>query len=488
MSLERSATSISRRARLVSRQHPSRRPAPTPAEGPAPPDLTRADSNPGGLGIDVVPVVVAIDLAALSAAQFVVSLSATSMLLFATLVLVLNFLGGHYKARAAPSVLDELPRLAGQALVAGAITAALRAYLSWPVQDGPVHAAVMFLVFASAARAIGYPLIRRQRRGRQVGKPTVIVGCGQVGNQLAAALLDHPEYGMRPCGYIDDNPLMPDAERKLPLLGGLQSLTHILTKYRIQNVIVAFTTNREYELVETLRGCHRLKCEIFFVPRLYELHGAAPGNELIWGLPLTRLTRASYRTVTWRTKRIFDIVVASVGLAVLSPLLAACALAVRMEGGPGVIFRQERVGLDGRLFQILKFRTLKPTGEAESEMRWTIAGDPRVGPVGKMLRRLSLDELPQLWNVVRGDMSMVGPRPERPFFVDEFTLRFPWYVARHRVPVGLTGWAQVNGLRGDTDISDRARFDNYYIENWSMWTDIKILVRTAGQVVGGMGR
>jgi lipopolysaccharide/colanic/teichoic acid biosynthesis glycosyltransferase len=231
-------------------------------------------------------------------------------------------------------------------------------------------------------------------------------------------------------------------------------------------------------MVDMLRTCDRLKCEIFFVPRLYELHGQGPGTEVIWGIPLTRLSRASYRTLTWRMKRVFDFICAAIGLIVLSPVFAACAVAVRLEGGPGVIFRQERVGLDGRRFEILKFRSYKPADEKESAERWSIAADSRMGPVGRTLRSLSLDELPQLWNVIRGDMSLV----------DEFTRRFPRYMARHRVPAGLTGWAQVNGLRGDTDIADRASFDNYYIENWSMWTDIKIILRTVGQVLGMGGR
>ena len=152
-----------------------------------------------------------------------------------------------------------------------------------------------------------------------------------------------------------------------------------------------------------------------------------------------------------------------------------------------MIFRQERVGLDGRRFQILKFRSIR-LAPGEASGLWNIGRDPRVGPVGRTMRKLSLDELPQLWNIIRGDMSLVGPRPERPSYVEEFSAQFPRYVARHRVPVGLTGWAQVHGLRGDTDIADRAAFDNYYIENWSMWSDIKITLRTVGQVLGGRGR
>jgi lipopolysaccharide/colanic/teichoic acid biosynthesis glycosyltransferase len=180
-------------------------------------------------------------------------------------------------------------------------------------------------------------------------------------------------------------------------------------------------------------------------------------------------------------------VVAAVGIVVLAPVLAACALAVRWELGADVLFRQERVGLDGQRFELLKFRSLRPETANESSTRWSIASDHRVGPVGRFLRRTSLDELPQLWNVLRGEMSLVGPRPERPHFVAAFEATYPQYPARHRVPSGLTGWAQVHGLRGDTSIADRARFDNFYIENWSLWLDLKILLRTFTSVLGGRG-
>ncbi len=167
--------------------------------------------------------------------------------------------------------------------------------------------------------------------------------------------------------------------------------------------------------------------------------------------------------------------------------MAACALAVRWEGGPGVIFRQERVSVDGRPFDVLKFRSLRPVDETESKTNWNIKHDDRLGPVGRFLRMTSLDELPQLWNIIEGDMSLVGPRPERPYFVEQFSAYIPRYTARHRVPAGLTGWAQIHGLRGDTSIEERARFDNYYIENWSPWLDMKIGLRTICQVVQRQG-
>jgi lipopolysaccharide/colanic/teichoic acid biosynthesis glycosyltransferase len=193
--------------------------------------------------------------------------------------------------------------------------------------------------------------------------------------------------------------------------------------------------------------------------------------------------------VSWSLKRAFDVALSALALVVLAPVLVACALAVRLEGGPGVIFRQARVGLDGHHFECLKFRSMRPASEAESATRWSVVGDQRVGPVGRVLRRTSLDELPQLWNILRGDMTLVGPRPERPHFVEKFSSELPRYDHRHRVPSGLTGLAQVSGLRGaDTPISDRARFDNFYIENWSLWLDAKVLLRTITEVLFARGR
>jgi exopolysaccharide biosynthesis polyprenyl glycosylphosphotransferase len=191
----------------------------------------------------------------------------------------------------------------------------------------------------------------------------------------------------------------------------------------------------------------------------------------------------------WRiVKRAFDVAITSALLLIVLPVLALCALAVRLEGGPGVIFRQPRVGRDGVEFNCLKLRSMRPADETDSATTWSIAEDDRVGPVGRFLRRSSLDEVPQLWNILRGDMTLVGPRPERPHFVSRFSEEFDRYAHRHRVQAGLTGLAQVSGLRGNTSIADRARFDNYYIENWSLWLDIKIILRTVAEVIFVRGR
>ena len=438
-------------------------------------------------GIGLAPVTFVVDLLAIAGASLALHLTARSTILLGVLVIALQAGGRAYRPRIAPSLLDELPGLLARGLVAGALATSLRVFFDVAVKDQLVYGALIFISLAVAGRAIAYPLMRQHRRSGGPGDATIIVGCGQIGSQLVDTLLDHPEYGLFPIGYIDDDPMLHAKDRRIPLIGGMADLARLQREHKIRNVIVAFSTSRESSMVEALRTCDRLRCEIFFVPRLYELHGAGPHVERLWGLPVVRLSRASYRTAMWRVKRVFDFFVASVLLVILSPLMAACAIAVRLETGRGVIFRQERVGLDGKEFEILKFRSLRPVDEAESQRHWNIADDPRLGPVGRIMRKLSLDELPQLWNIMRGDMSLVGPRPERPSFVEEFSAHIPRYVARHRVPAGLTGWAQVHGLRGDTDISERAAFDNYYIENWSMWSDVKIMLRTVSQVVGGRG-
>jgi exopolysaccharide biosynthesis polyprenyl glycosylphosphotransferase len=202
----------------------------------------------------------------------------------------------------------------------------------------------------------------------------------------------------------------------------------------------------------------------------------------IGSIPIMRVRNPNLHGPARIIKRAFDIFVAVTSLILLLPLLSAAALAVRIEGGPGVIFRQVRVGRDGKHFELLKFRSMKPAHEYDSQTRWCAATDNRIGPVGRFLRCTSIDELPQLWNILRGDMTVVGQRPERPHFVEQFTTQFDRYAYRHRVQVGLTGFAQVSGLRGDTSIADRARYDNFYIENWSLWLDIKIVLRTFREV------
>jgi exopolysaccharide biosynthesis polyprenyl glycosylphosphotransferase len=409
--------------------------------------------------------------------------------LLAMLALTLGLYAGAglYRSRLTLSALDDLPSLMSRAMVAGAVITALASVIGTVMGTTALITSALFGVLALGGRAVAYAMIRRARSSGFVRHDVLILGAGEVGGLLAQTLLDHPDYGLVPVGFLDNDPLLRPEQQPVPVLGQLADLAATIQTRRIRVVVVAFGSMRESGVVEILRTCDRLRCEIFFVPRLYELCAMSREMDLVWGIPLVRLRRAAFRTFGWRAKRAMDALLASVALVVAAPLIAACAAAIRLQGFPGVLFRQERVGLDGRSFTVLKLRTLRPVNTDESAVRWNVADDTRLTRVGRFLRRTSLDELPQLWNVVRGDMSLVGPRPERPFFVTQFTQQLPRYTSRHRVPAGITGWAQIHGLRGDTSIADRARFDNYAIENWSLWQDVKILLRTLGQVVRGAG-
>jgi exopolysaccharide biosynthesis polyprenyl glycosylphosphotransferase len=441
----------------------------------------------------VRPLLLAADLTSCAIATAIVHRPHWTTFLFVFLMVGLYGFGGLYRSRLSLSLLDDVPRLVGRWLAAVALTVltqTARARADWGADDvnwSMVITAMTAVVLILAFRAMAYNFVRRVRSQRRVAHRTLILGAGHVGEQLARTLLKHSEYGLEPIGFVDNHPLIDPETCAVPLLGGTEHLSDVLIREDVRNVVVAFGSVRESQMVDIIRTCDRLRCEIFLVPRLFELHQVSADMDTVWGLPLVRLRRATYRSHGWHVKRLFDIVFALCSLVVLWPLMLASAIAVRLEGGPGILFRQERVGADGRRFDVLKFRSLKPANDTESATNWNIKHDDRLGPVGRFLRKTSIDELPQLLNILRGEMSLVGPRPERPHFVAQFRQTYPRYVARHRVPSGLTGWAQVHGLRGDTSIADRAMFDNYYIENWSLWLDVKILIRTVGSVLRGQG-
>jgi exopolysaccharide biosynthesis polyprenyl glycosylphosphotransferase len=251
--------------------------------------------------------------------------------------------------------------------------------------------------------------------------------------------------------------------------------------------VVSFALTREADLVDTVITAHKMRCAVLVVPRLFELHHDGPDVERLRGYPLVRLRTDPTTRISWWVKRGFDVLLALLALVLLAPLLTVAAIAVLLESGRPVLFHQTRIGLDSTPFDLVKLRSLRPDSELESQTTWSIANDSRVGKVGRFLRRTSIDELPQLWNILKGEMSFVGPRPERPGYVELFSMEHERYWARHRVPAGLTGLSQVNGLRGDTSIEERARYDNYYIANWSLWLDLRILLLTVREVLRGSG-
>jgi exopolysaccharide biosynthesis polyprenyl glycosylphosphotransferase len=340
-------------------------------------------------------------------------------------------------------------------------------------------------ILVPLGRGVDYRLQRRARASGLISERTLIVGAGDLGVELAQILGDRPEYGLRPIGLLGKNGYR---DLPLPLLGQSKDLEEVVRQHHVTRVIVAFQGGADGELVTAVRSCERLPVQVHVVPRFYEL-GSAPTGPFVddvWGIPLVRVRRPTLRTAGRVAKRAFDLLGGTLMILLTSPIMVLAALAVRLSGPGPLLFRQRRVGLDGREFEILKFRSMRVN--EDSDTRWAVAHDDRVTRVGRLLRRTGIDELPQLFNVLRGQMSLVGPRPERPLFVERFGAAVPRYNDRHRAPVGLTGWSQIHGLRGDTSIPDRARFDNSYIENWSLWLDVVIILRTIWLVFKGAGQ
>jgi exopolysaccharide biosynthesis polyprenyl glycosylphosphotransferase len=410
-------------------------------------------------------------------------------LVVATLV-VLTAAGAH-RPRISLSALDEaprhLPRLALGLLLVAPLAAAAGGDLGLAV-----HAACAVPCFV-AGRSLTYALVRAARRNRLVGSPTLVVGGGQLGMDLLTTLEQHPEYGLRPVGFLSGGSPLDEREP----LGRTEDLDLVLDTYGVRKVVVAYGPTREAELVGLVRSAALRDIEVYIVPRFFDvgMTPSGPDVEDLWGIPLHRVRRAALRRGVWRVKRLIDVVVSGTALTLLAPLMAVLAAAVRISSPGPILFRQPRTGHGGEDISILKFRTLRPAtpasapeqNAADGSTRSTMHArqidvERRQTRIGNVLRRTSLDELPQLWNILRGDMSLVGPRPEERRYAAQFADSVYGYRDRHRLAVGLTGWAQIHGLRGDTSIEERARFDNSYIEHWSLWRDVVILIRTVAAV------
>ncbi|MFI6099327.1 exopolysaccharide biosynthesis polyprenyl glycosylphosphotransferase [Lentzea sp. NPDC051213] len=389
--------------------------------------------------------------------------------------------GRIYRRRLWLAWLHDLPRSLGTTVIAfAAVSTAVLVGGSPPELLTQVQADVLtFTLVSEPARLVVFAFGRWCRRRFDRCDRTIVVGAGQVGADLAEVMLRHPEYGLRPVGFIDPE---PPGDRQLVAELLKEDLAGAIKRLGVGTVVIAFSHARDSPLVDAAVTAHRLGCSTLVVPRMFELHQDGPDVERLRSYPLLRLGSAPTSRPTWWIKRFVERTAAAFALAVLSPLLLVCALAVLFESGRPIIFKQVRVGMDDRKFVIYKLRSVRQSGVDDSDVRWSVEGDSRVGPVGRVLRRTSLDELPQLWNILRGDMCIVGPRPERPGFVRQFSAVHELYWARHRVPTGLTGLAQVHGLRGDTSIVDRSRYDNYYIANWSLWLDVKIVLLTVGEL------
>jgi exopolysaccharide biosynthesis polyprenyl glycosylphosphotransferase len=360
------------------------------------------------------------------------------------------------------------------------------------------------VVGLTAGRGVVLLLEARARRAGEATRRTLIIGSGKVGKLAAERLLSAPELGLRPVGFLDDDPLDPDAlPAGLPVLRGDRTLESAVRELGVNHVIIAFSRAPHEKLLLLARDCWRLGVSVSVVPRLFEIEGERVITEHLGGLPLVEMRPANPRGWQFRVKYALDRLVAGIALVFLMPVFAAVALAIRVTMGSPILYRQLRVGRDGHTFEMLKFRSMRTSSVAgaEADADWAAAQlggagvgaeyDPdahRLTRLGSLLRRSSIDELPQLWNVFCGDMSLIGPRPERASYVERFEQGLYRYGDRHRVKSGLTGWAQVHGLRGKTSLPDRTEWDNHYIENWSLWLDLKIMLMTLKAIVRGHAR
>jgi lipopolysaccharide/colanic/teichoic acid biosynthesis glycosyltransferase len=330
-------------------------------------------------------------------------------------------------------------------------------------------------------------VLRSAHRHGRLTERAVLVGAGPEGRQLATLLDEHPELGLRPVGFLDHTPGDGSTSAPvqwLPVVGAVSDLGALVAREGVSRVIVCDPAAPDAELASALRASRPQAADVCVLPRLPGLGAAVPVACLdeVWGVPLIPLRRSSLAgpaPLGRMLKRSFDVLVAAVLLVLAAPLLGVTALAVRLTLRRPALFRQVRVVGQGALAEIVKLRTLGRHGDPDTS--WTVPAG-QCGALGRSLRVTHIDELPQLVSVLRGDMSLVGPRPERPHFVRQFSQSVPGYTGRQRMPAGMTGWSQVHRLNGDTSISDRARFDNYYIEYWSFWLDLAVLARTVTSI------
>ena len=332
------------------------------------------------------------------------------------------------------------------------------------------------IVAVSLWRAVFREILRSVRRGGYNRRRALVVGGGGPATEILAALRRRPDVGIQVLGVVGDK--TEDARGPVPWLGRLEELRALLDRLEVDIVFVALPHTEHGRLVGILADIGDDPLDIHLVPDVYGLASLRGGVEEFDSVPLIHLRESPLHGWNLVLKRVMDLVVGSLALAATGPLLIIITLAIRLSSSGPVLLRQERMGLDGRAFVMLKFRTMRADAENETGPVWARADDPRRTPLGALLRRWSLDELPQLINVLRGEMSLVGPRPERPVFVEQFRRRLPGYMLRHTVKAGMTGWAQIHGWRGNTSLEKRLEYDLYYIERWSLAFDLRILLQT----------
>jgi exopolysaccharide biosynthesis polyprenyl glycosylphosphotransferase len=342
-----------------------------------------------------------------------------------------------------------------------------------------IYSWLLTIVLVMIGRLI-YHAVQWRVQARGMGRDKVIiVGTGDTGKLVMEKIKGSPHLGYEMIGFVHKNgESEPDAVLGAPVLGTADDLPRLVEERQIDEVIIALPEASDEEMLELISKCSKASLSIKIFPDVFQIIATQVTIDDLGGLPL--LSVRDVRQHGWRltVKRLMDVTLSAIGLVVISPLLFITAILIKLESPGPAFYVQERMGLDARPFKIIKLRSMRQDAEADGP-GWTVENDPRRTKLGTFIRKTNVDELPQLINILIGDMSLVGPRPERPVYVEQFRRTIPRYMERHKEKAGLTGWAQVNGLRGDTSISDRTKYDLWYIENWSLLLDVKILIRTA---------
>jgi exopolysaccharide biosynthesis polyprenyl glycosylphosphotransferase len=413
------------------------------------------------------------------------------------LAMVLLYLRGLYRTHLRALVLDGVVPIISAVSLSTMAVVTLSLFTNGTAfsQRATVRAWLFSLLAVCVGRMLLYLAQRWARGHRLVGKPVLIMGAGMVGSQVARRLERHPEYGLLPVGFLDDDPrsIAEVGGRAMPVLGTIADLDEAVQSTGVRHLIVAFSSVADGRVSRLIQHCQDRGISVSVVPRMFDTINNRVGYETVGGLPLMSFTAVNPKGFQFMVKHAFDRVFALTLLIVLAPLMGLIAIAVRLTSPGPALFLQRRVGHDGKPFDLFKFRSMRmpePVSEGAGDVNALdfllggdiapggVEGEDRRTPVGRFLRRFSLDELPQLFNVLRGEMSIIGPRPERPEFVELFSDDVTRYGDRHRVRAGITGWAQVHGLRGQTSLAERVEWDNYYIAHWSLGLDLKILALT----------
>jgi exopolysaccharide biosynthesis polyprenyl glycosylphosphotransferase len=390
---------------------------------------------------------------------------------------------GMYRPIRRLSTLDEFQRVLASVSIGTVMAIAAGIFL--PPSDFAFSRALLALawglaiILIRAARLLAFRLRAALMRRDGHGK-LLIIGSGELGQAILQRIEQAPELGYRPAGLASDvDPPGSTPLDGLPVLGNLEEVGKIVREQDIQEVIIAEPSLTHQRILDVISQCEREQVNIRVFPDVFQIISSAVSIDDLGGLPMVSVRDSALRGWKLSLKRAVDLLVTVPLLILIAPLILIIALLIKLTSPEGPVFYvQERVGLDGKHFKVIKFRSMIPDAEKDTGPVWTERGDSRVTRFGRFIRRFSLDELPQFVNVLMGEMSVVGPRPERPHFVEQFSRRVPRYPERHREKAGLTGWAQINGLRGNVSIEERTAYDLWYIENWTLGLDFKIMLLT----------